>query len=448
MGPHAPATDPGRSSRKPGSRPVGSYAREMRVALHPAVALVGLACSLGAVVAGLACSPLSPAGRAAREAPPVLCGVDVLEASKFARLAGKRVGLLTNRTGRSLSGERTLDLLRDAPEVELVRVFTPEHGLDSVLEGKVADATDEGTGLQLVSLYGESRRPTQEVLADLDVVVFDVQDVGVRFYTYSTTLLYLLEACAEAGVAVLVLDRPNPIAPWGPRGAVSDPERRSFICPADMPLAHGLTLGEFATWQVAEHRLSCALEVVPCEGWDPTRGWEATSREWLPPSPNLREPLAAELYPMLGMLEATEISVGRGTERPFTRLGAPWIRGAELLEAFRARALPGIEAEFIRFQPEGSVHAGEVCEGLEFRLTEPSSFTPILAGLTLAVLLQEHAPESFTIERVDERLASRRLLALAASQTPGPSELHAGVDAWVQRVSPHLLYPRSWEQER
>jgi uncharacterized protein YbbC (DUF1343 family) len=388
----------------------------------------------------LACATASD-DAAAGGGPPTqaLTGIDVLEQEDFALLRGARVGLLTNRTGRTRDGRRTIDALAAAPGVELVRLFTPEHGLDSIVEGKVGDSRDSATDLPIRSLYGDSRRPAAADLEDLDWVVFDVQDVGVRFYTYSTTLLYLLEACAESGVGVVVLDRPNPIGPYGAMGPISLPEHRSFICPDDMPVAHGLTLGEFARWQRARKELDLRLEVVPVQGWAPDQHWEETGLAWIPPSPNLRTPEAAVLYPGIGLLEATNLSVGRGTDEPFLRVGAPWLDGRALALRLRERSLPGLVVTPIEFVPDASKFAGETCGGIHLQVVDREAFHPVAAGLSLAEALVAVGGEAFEVSKVVERLAAPREEAGRAALDWSPG---APLDAWWQQVQPHLLYPR------
>ena len=386
-----------------------------------------------------------------------LPGVDVLLELGLDRLKGQRVGLLTNRTGRLRDGRRTIDLLWQAPEVELVRLFSPEHGLKTELEGRVQDGADGLTNLPVVSLYGQHRRPQEEDLEDLDLVIFDLQDVGVRFYTYSTTLFYLLEACSDLkqerpdrAPGVMVLDRPNPLSSYGPRGPVSDPNRRSFICPADMPLMHGLTLGELALWRVAQQGLSVDLEVVQLKQWDSASHWSETGLTWIAPSPNLRTPESALLYPMIGVLEASNLSVGRGTDEPFMRLGAAWLDGRALAQRLRARPLPGLLAEFLKFSPDSGPFQGEICEGVQFQIVERMDLRPVESGLRLVRELIELGGAEFDWRRVDERLAHASTLERVrqqSAQDPGLGEVtwRSGLLRWRKGVRPYLLYPRSWE---
>ncbi len=386
-----------------------------------------------------------------------LPGADVLMERGFDHLQGQRVGLLTNRTGRLRDGRRTIDLLWQAQGVKLVRLFSPEHGLRTDLEGRVQDGADGHTNLPVVSLYGQHRRPREEDLEDLDLVIFDLQDVGVRFYTYSTTLFYLLEACSDlkqkhpdSAPGVVILDRPNPLSSYGPRGPLSDPSRRSFICPADMPLMHGLTLGELALWRAAQQGLSVELEVVQLKHWDPASHWSETGLAWIAPSPNLRTPESALLYPMIGMLEASNLSVGRGTDEPFMRLGAAWLDGRALAQRLRARPLPGLLAEALEFSPDSGPFQGELCGGVQFQIVERADLRPVESGLKLVRELIDLGGEEFDWRRVDERLAHASTLEQVrqqSAQDPGLGEVtwSSGLLRWRKGVRPYLLYPRSWD---
>ena len=385
-----------------------------------------------------------------------LPGVDVLMARNLDLLRGQRVGLLTNRTGCLVDGRRTIDVLWHAPEVELVRLFSPEHGLETLLEGRVGDAADGLTDLPVRSLYGQQRRPRPEDLADLDLLVFDVQDVGVRFYTYTTTLFYLLGACSEmeqessgSAPSVLVLDRPNPLACYGPRGPLSDPGRRSFICPADLPLMHGLTVGELARWRVAQEELAVELRVVPMENWDPNSQWSDTGLPWRAPSPNLRTPTSALLYPMLGMLEATNLSVGRGTHEPFMRVGAPWLDGRALCLRLRDRTLPGLATVPLEFIPSSGPFEGELCSGVQFEVLDRAALRQVQSGIVLMQELIELGGDEFDWHRTDERLAHAVTLQavwdLRERRTvPEEGAWHSQLDQWRESLKPYLLYPRNW----
>jgi uncharacterized protein YbbC (DUF1343 family) len=361
--------------------------------------------------------------------PAVLAGIDVLRAEGFARLAGRRVGLVTNQTGRAADGARTLDLLHAAPDVELVRVLTPEHGFGADAEGAVADARDAASGLPLCSLYGETRRPTPAMLAGLDVLVVDLQDAGVRFYTYSTTLGYVLEEAGAAGVPVLVLDRPNPLGGHRVAGPPADASRRSFICYQRLPVEHGLTLGELARLFVSAYDVRCDVEVVAMRGWRRGMGWDETGLAWIPPSPNLRNPTQALLYPALGLLEACNVSVGRGSDEPFERLAAPWIDGVRLAAALNADDLPGLAFTPVEYTPDASRFAGERCSGVQLTVLDRDALRPTLAGLAIARRIDRLFGVDFEAARIDDRLAHR-----------------ATWEAWMRGVAPADL-EASWERE-
>ncbi|MFT7678486.1 MAG: hypothetical protein ACI8QC_002479 [Planctomycetota bacterium] len=355
----------------------------------------------------------SPAGitPASTEGPPVRSGLDVLVAQKFAMLKGARIGLLTHAPGRDVRGQRGLDLLAAAPHVDLRRVFTPEHGLSSSFEGKLADGLDESSGMALVSLYGDNRRPTPEQLADLDLVVIDLQGAGVRFYTYATTMGYMLEACAQAQVPVMVLDRPNPLGGRLVEGPSADEDRLSFIAYRPVPVVHGMTMGELARLYRDHFGVSVSLAVVSMQGWKRSMRFEDTGLPWYAPSPNLRNPTQAYLYPGIGLLEATDLSVGRGTDEPFERIGAPWVDGVRLARALDAAGIPGLRFTPIEFTPDASKHEGQLCGGVQLRLDDLDALHPVAAGLAIARIVERLFPEPFDEAKVDERLMSRAAFA-------------------------------------
>jgi len=361
----------------------------------------------------------------------VYSGLDVLVAGDCARLAGQRVALLTNKTGVARLGRRNVDLLREAPEVELVAILTPEHGFDAVLEGEVPDSADAASGLPLYSLYGETRRPTAAMLAGIDALVFDLADVGTRYYTYISTLDLAMQAAAEAGVRVLVLDRPNPIAPLGARGPVADSDRLSFIAARELPLVHGLTVGEVARYYAQEFVPTVELEVVPMRGWNRSMWFEDTGQLWVNPSPNMRNPTQALLYPALGLLEFCELSVGRGTDEPFERFGAPWMDAQRVSAALAAAELPGLAFAPTSFRPEVSRFEGELCHGILVSITDRAAVRPVEAGLQIAWLLGRLHPGEFSAAALGQHLADERVQeALRAVQDPDELPL-----VWAQELA-------------
>src|SRR5690349_6395267 len=255
----------------------------------------------------------------------VLTGIDVLERDNFKPLAGLRLGLITNHTGRDREGRQTIDVLNKAPGVKLVALFSPEHGIRGLADEKISDSKDEATGLPIYSLYGETRRPKPEQLKDLDALVYDIQDVGVRFYTYISTLGYVLEEAAKAKVPVFVLDRPNPIGGMAVEGPIADSDKLSFTSYHTIPTRHGLTIGELAELFNKQRNIGADVRVIMTEGWRRSMWFDETNLTWINPSPNMRCLAEATLYPGVGLLETTNVSVGRGTDTPFEIVGAPWI---------------------------------------------------------------------------------------------------------------------------
>ncbi|HWE36856.1 MAG TPA: exo-beta-N-acetylmuramidase NamZ domain-containing protein [Isosphaeraceae bacterium] len=325
-------------------------------------------------------------------ARPVACGIDVLIARGFEPLKGKRVGLITNQTGRARDGRATIDVLAHAPGVRLVKLFSPEHGIRGVLDAPVDDAKDEATGLPIVSLYGKTRRPTSESLEDVDVLAYDIQDIGARFYTYITTLGYAIEAAKAKGIPIVVLDRPNPIGGVVVDGPVRDEEFASFIAYHALPLRHGMTVGELARLYNAERSIGADLTVIPCEGWRRGDLYDATGLVWVDPSPNIRNLNEALLYPGVCLLEATELAHGRGTNTPFERVGAPWIEPRSFARALNDLDLPGVRFVPIRFTPRARQHAGHECGGVQILITDRARLDPIAVGIALAVVLQRDYP--------------------------------------------------------
>ncbi|HAF16669.1 MAG TPA: hypothetical protein DHU55_17450, partial [Blastocatellia bacterium] len=254
----------------------------------------------------------------------VLTGIDVLERDGFTQLAGMRVGLVTNQTGRDREGRSTIDILHRAPNVKLVALFSPEHGIRGAADEKVLDSKDEQTGLPIYSLYGETRRPKPEHLKDLDALVFDIQDIGTRFYTYISTLGYVMEEAAKAKRPVFVLDRPNPIGGVEVEGPLADADRLSFTAYHTIPVRHGMTIGELAELFNQERKIDGDLRVIKMDGWSRSMWLDETNLAWVNPSPNMRSLTEATLYPGIGLLETTNVSVGRGTDTPFEVVGAPW----------------------------------------------------------------------------------------------------------------------------
>jgi uncharacterized protein YbbC (DUF1343 family)/CubicO group peptidase (beta-lactamase class C family) len=378
------------------------------------------------------------------EHKPVLCGIDVLEAEKFERLKGRNVGLVTNHTGRDRQGRATIDVLHGAEGMKLVALFSPEHGIRGELDqSNIADTTDAKTGLPVYSLYGKRRKPDAETLKGIDTLVYDIQDIGCRFYTFISTLGLVLEAGAEHKVKVVILDRPNPIGGLAIDGPLTDAGRESFIAYHSLPIRHGMTVGELAKLFVAERKSNVELNVVKCENWRRGELFDRTNLTWVNPSPNMRGLTAALLYPGIGLLETTNISVGRGTERPFEWIGAPWLDGPKLAAALNSTGLPGVRFVPMTLTPASSVHAKKACGGVNIIVDDWSKFDPLKTGLTIAVALRDLFPEGWQTERYDRLLVHKATFEAfkAGKSVPELTKAWAGdLRAFRERRKPHLLY--------
>lgn len=328
----------------------------------------------------------------------VLTGIDVLERDNFKQLAGMRLGLVTNHTGRNREGRQTIDVLNKAPGVKLVALFSPEHGIRGLADENISDSKDEATGLPIYSLYGETRRPKAEQLKDLDALVYDIQDVGVRFYTYISTLGYILEEAAKAKLPVFVLDRPNPIGGVDVDGPIADSDKLSFISYHTIPTRHGLTIGELAQLFNRQRKIGADVRVIKMDGWRRSMWFDETNLTWINPSPNMRSLTEATLYPGVGLLETTNVSVGRGTDTPFEIVGAPWIQGDKLADYLNQRGLPGVRFVPLRFTPKASVFKDEQCGGVNIIVTDRLSFRPLLTGIEMALALRNLYPNDWKID--------------------------------------------------
>ena len=386
----------------------------------------------------------APPAPAPRQAGGVLSGIDVLRAGGFAALKGKRVGLVTNHTGRARDGATTIDLLHGAPDVKLAALFSPEHGIRGILDAKVPSETDEKTGLQIHSLYGETRRPSAAMLDGLDAIVVDLQDIGTRFYTYMTTMAYVMEESAKRNIPVFVLDRPNPIAGVQIEGPLLDAAGAGFTgyFPA-MPIRHSLTLGELARLFNGENKIGANLTVVQMRGWDRDRWFDETGLPWINPSPNMRNLVQATVYPGIGAIEGTNISVGRGTDTPFEQLGAPWIDGVQLSDALNARQIPGARFYPVRFTPVSSKYAKEECQGVFVIVTDRTALRPVRLGLEVASALHRLYGAKFELESAARLFGSKDTLArIRAGDDPAAiaASWNAGEARWRLLRAKYLLY--------
>jgi uncharacterized protein YbbC (DUF1343 family) len=341
-----------------------------------------------------------PASKGKGHAGRVQTGLDVLEAEKFAPLRGKHIGLITNHTGLDFQGKSTIDALAHAPGVTLVALFSPEHGIAGHSDEKFPSSKDASTGLPIFSLYGDHLRPTDEMLQGIDALVFDVQDAGVRFYTYTSTMAYCMEEAAKRKIEFYVLDRPNPLNGEIVEGPMLDPEKTSFVGYYPLPVRYALTIGELAQFFNTENHINAQLHVIPMKNWHRNYFFESTGLRWIPPSPNLRTLKGTILYPGLEILNNAGVSVGRGTETPFEEFGAPWINGEEIAEALNEKTLPGVHFVNQPFIPVSGLYAGERCGGVGVRVTDRAAVRSMRIGLEIAAELRKKYPEHFDLTKI------------------------------------------------
>jgi len=373
----------------------------------------------------------------------VLSGIDVLRAENFDRLRGRRIGLLTNQTGRTRDGVGTIDLFSRAGNLELIALFSPEHGVHGILNDRVPASRDKKTGLRIHSLYGRRVRPTAKMLAGIDTIVVDLQDIGTRFYTYMTTMAYMLEAAARQKVRIVVLDRPNPINGLQIEGPILDQVFMGFTGYFPMPIRHGLTMGELAQLFNGENDIRAALSVVKMNGWRRPFWFDETGLPWINPSPNMRNLIQATLYPGIGAIEGTDISVGRGTDTPFEQVGAPWIDGVQLAAALNARGLAGVRFYPVSFTPQSSKFAGRKCRGVFILVTDRQALHPVRLGLEVASMLQRLYPAEYRLEKETNLLGSETTLSqiLAGEDPAGVVQRWQADEAqWRHLRSRYLLY--------
>ena len=374
----------------------------------------------------------------------VLTGIDVLERDQYGPLDGKRVGLITNHTGLSRSGISTAALLHNAPNVELKILFSPEHGFAGQLDQRlITDTKDEQTNLKIVSLYGATRKPPAETLAGLNALVFDIQDIGARFYTYVSTMGNAMQVASEQGLEFVVLDRPNPINGIDVSGPVLDDGLQSFVGFHTVPVRHGMTVGELAAMIKAEQGLDLNLTVIRLENWERKDYYDATGLLWVNPSPNMRNLNEAVLYPGIGLLETTNLSVGRGTDTPFEVIGAPWIHARTLANHLNGTGLPGVRFVPIQFTPDSSKFADEQCEGVNIIVTAREEFESVQTGLVVALALRELFPDDWDTKSFNRLLSDQAVYDAVKSGTPY-SEIKKlfrdELSDFRQRREKHLLY--------
>jgi uncharacterized protein YbbC (DUF1343 family) len=358
----------------------------------------------------------------------VKSGIDVLEEHAFGELHGDsnhpvRIGLVTNQTALDAHGQRTADVLAHAPGMQLAAIFSPEHGVAGNLDTtEIGNSKDAATGAPIYSVYGDTdakRRPMEPQISGLDAIVYDIQDIGARFYTYESTLGYFLEAAAKAGKGIFVLDRPNPIGGAYVQGPIADPGRESFVSYWRTPVRHGMTVGELARMFNSERAIGAKLTVVPMEGWMRGDWFDSTGILWTDPSPNMRSLTEATLYPGMGMIEGTNISVGRGTGTPFELLGAPWVDPAALAQYLNARSIPGVRFIPVNFIPIASIYANRKCGGASIIVTDRDALDAPELGLEIAAALYRLYPGEYKLAALDGLMRNKAALdALAAGQDP------------------------------
>ncbi len=329
----------------------------------------------------------------------VQTGLDILESQKFAPLRGKHIGIITNHTGLDSQGKSTIELLAHAPGVQVVAIFSPEHGLGGQLDERLSSSKDPSTGLHVFSLYGETLRPTDEMLKGVDTLVFDIQDAGVRFYTYTVTMAYAMEEAAKRNIAFYVLDRPNPLGGEIIEGPMLDSDQTTFVAYFPIPVRYALTIGELAQFFNSENHINTDLHVIAMKNWHRNYFFQSTGVRWIPPSPNLRTLKGSIVYPGLEILQSAGVSVGRGTEAPFEEFGAPWMDGEKVASALNAAHLPGLKFVSQPFIPVTGLYAGKRCNGVGIRIGDRGAVRSMRMGLEIAALLQKMYPEKFDVSK-------------------------------------------------
>lgn len=370
-------------------------------------------------------------------------GIDVLRDENYASLSGLRIGLITNHTGRDGAGRRTIGLLHQAPGVRLKAIFSPEHGLSGTADKLIRSTTDSSTGLPVYSLYGQLRRPSDAMLEGIDALVFDIQDAGVRFYTYISTMGYTMEAAAKKKIAFYVLDRPNPLNASAVQGPVADEDRKSFTSYFPLPVRHGMTVGELAEMFNAETGMGAKLTVVRMHGYRRTAWYDETGLAWINPSPNLRSLTGATLYPGVAMAEGANISVGRGTDTPFECFGAPWVDGRELSAYLNGRGIPGVRFLPVAFTPASSSFRAKRCQGVRIILTDRLALDSPALGLEIIAALHRFYPGNFALDDTLGLVGSRAVLdAVRRGEDPRAISLHwqEPLAAFIRLRSRYLLY--------
>jgi uncharacterized protein YbbC (DUF1343 family) len=368
-------------------------------------------------------------------------GLDVLEQDGFRIFRGKKIGLITNDTGVDRLGKRNVDVMKEAG-IDVAALFAPEHGLAGTEDREnLADTIDAKTGIKVLSLYGKTRRPTPEMLRGLDALVFDIQDVGVRFYTYESTMLYAMEEAARAKLPLYVLDRPNPITGIHVEGPMLDADKLSFTGAFPLPLRHGMTIGELAGLENDSRALHADLHVIQMTGWRRDEWFDATGLPWVNPSPNIRNLNEALLYPGIGMLEySTNYSVGRGTDAPFEQIGADWIRGSDLVTHLAGLNIPGVRFYPVEFTPSSSNFAGKRIEGVRILVTNRELFQALRLGLGIAGTLEALYPGKIGLGANKDLIGSSGVIAALSAKKDAWPAANARLQEFLTLRQKFLLY--------
>jgi uncharacterized protein YbbC (DUF1343 family) len=375
----------------------------------------------------------------------VLNGIDVLEKNGFRQLEGRKIGLITNQTGINRKGISDIQLFHEASNVNLLAIFSPEHGLLGKLDiESIENSEDSLTGIEIFSLYGSTRTPTAAMLSGIDTLVFDIQDIGSRFYTYISTMGEAMQAAAKHGTRFVVLDRPNPINGVRVSGPVLDAGSESFVGFHRLPVRHGMTIGELALMFNTELALGLDLEIIPVEGWQREDYFDTSGLPWINPSPNMRSLNEAILYPGIGLLETTNLSVGRGTSSPFELIGAPWLNGQQLAAELNQLGLPGILFKATQFTPVSSKFKAEVCAGVNFFVTDRNQFNSVRTGIEIALKLRSLYPNIWETEKLNRLLGNVAVhQAILDGRSYAEIEMlfHDDLTEFMKRRAPHLIYP-------
>ena len=383
----------------------------------------------------------------------VLSGADRLAASPEAYLSGGRIGLITNPTGITRDFRPVSDVCSKLPGTKLAALFACEHGIRGERQAGVTfdDETDPVLGIPVYSLYGKRKVPTEEMMENLDAVVFDLQDVGARFYTYLTTLVNMMQTCAACGKELIVLDRPNPIGGIISEGGILRESFLSSIGVWKIPIRSGLTIGEFAKLANDQMGIGCRLSIVPLEGWRREMEYAETGLPWVMPSPNMPTPDTARVYPGTCLFEGTNLSEGRGTTKPFEMIGAPWLNGSKVAEALNALRLPGVVFHPVYFTPSFSKHQGELCGGVQLFVRDPKAFRAVRAGLSMLACILEMYPDRFEWRKPSREGAKPFIDLLTGSDLVRTKLGEIGAEAiagqweaecaeWEKQRKPYLIY--------